>query len=45
MLPMRGRKLEAHVWLLGVLEGALNGEEWKDARDGRVGQDMFDDRL
>jgi hypothetical protein len=37
-------KLETHDWLLGVLGEALKNKEWRDARDGRVDQDILDDR-
>ena len=37
-------KLETHDWLLGVLEEALKNKEWRDARDGRVDQDVMDER-
>lgn len=37
-------KLETHNWLLGVLEEALENKEWRDARDGRVDQDILNDR-
>jgi hypothetical protein len=37
-------KLETHGWLLGVLEEALKNKEWRDATDGRVDQDILNDR-
>jgi hypothetical protein len=37
-------KLETHDWLLGVLKEALKNKEWRAARDGRVDQDVLDDR-
>lgn len=36
-------KLETHEWLLGVLQKALENDEWKDARDGRVDQEFIPD--